>query len=201
MLTTLRCLVSLEARGSWSLFLWVARRRHGVPPGATAVSYAREQNPMMIAFLVAMVVEAVGIDLLVRALGWPGWLRVSILVVDLYAVLFVLMMTAACATRPHVVSGDEVRLRYGALLDVRVPRSVVGAVRRVRNLSEEGLVRVDGDELAVVVSSQTNLVLDLTEPVTVTRPLGKQATVRSIRFFADDPALALDALQATAPAP
>jgi hypothetical protein len=45
------------------------------------------------------------------------------------------------------------------------------------------------------VSSQTNMIIELAAPVTVTRPLGRQARVTTIRFFADDPAAALAGLK------
>jgi hypothetical protein len=107
-------------------------------------------------------------------------------------------MLAASITRPHVVTDQEVRVRYGAFFDLRVPRDRIAAVRRAGNHNESGMVTVAGDQLAVAVSSQTNLVLDLTEPVTVVRPLGRQALVRTVRFFADDPVAAYAALRPAA---
>ncbi len=54
-------------------------------------------------------------------------------------------------------------------------------------------MRVDGDTLVLAIASRTNLVLDLRTPVTITRPLGATCRVRTVRFFADDPATALAA--------
>jgi hypothetical protein len=137
----------------------------------------------------------VGVEIVLRAIGTPEGLRTVVLVADAYTILIVLAVVAACVTRPHVVSADEVRIRYGAFFDLRVPRERIAGVRRVRNFDESGMVRVDGDRLAVAVASQTNLVVELTEPITAVRPLGRRVEVRTVRFFADDPAAALGALR------
>jgi hypothetical protein len=190
-----RRILGFDLKGMVSLALWVARRRHGVPYGATAVSYSRAQTSTMMVFLFAMVVELVGAEILLRAFGAPVGLRTVILVVDAYTVLIVLAVIAACITRPHVVSADEVRIRYGAFFDLRVPREQIAKVRVVRNFNENGTVKVQNDRLAVAVASQTNLILELTEPITAVRPLGRRAEARTIRFFADDPRAAIRVLQ------
>jgi len=69
---------------------------------------------------------------------------------------------------------------------------------------EQGTIRVDGDVLIVSAIAQTNLVVELAEPLRVVRSLGRIAHVRTIRFFADDPKAALTAWstqRATGPAP
>jgi hypothetical protein len=192
-----RRILGFELKGMISLGLWVARRRHGVPPGAIAVSYSRLQTPAMMLFLFAMVVELVAVEILLRAIGAPASLRAAFFVVDAYSIMIVLAVVAACVTRPHVVSADEVRVRYGAFFDLRVPRARIAAVRGVRNTGERGKVQVAGDRLAVAVSCRTNLTLELTEPVTAVRPLGRRCEVRTIRFFADDPDTVLAALRPT----
>ncbi|MEU8150514.1 hypothetical protein [Nonomuraea sp. NPDC048901] len=192
-----RRIVGFDAKGMVSLALWVARRRHGVPHGATALSYSRAQTSTMMIFLFAMVMELIVAEILLRAFGAPVGLRAVFLVVDAYTVLVVLAVIAACVTRPHVVSADEVRIRYGAFFDLRVPRERIAQVRQVRNFNENGTIKVEvkGDRLVVAVASQTNLILDLTEPITAIRPLGRHAEARVIRFFADDPGAAIRALR------
>ncbi|GAA2603119.1 hypothetical protein SMC26_03330 [Actinomadura fulvescens] len=189
-----RRIMGFDAKGTVSLALWLGRRRHGVPPGATAVSYSGAQTSTMMMFLFAMVVELVGAEILLREFGAPPMVRNVVLVVDAYSILAVLAVIAACVTRPHVITDDEVRIRYGAFFDLRVPRRQIAAVRHVRSYNEERLISVEDDRLGISVASQTNLVLELTEPVTAIRPLGAPVTVRTIRIFADTPAVALDAL-------
>jgi hypothetical protein len=96
---------------------------------------------------------------------------------------------AACITRPQVLSDDELRIRYGAFFDLRVPRDRIALMRVARNFNESGMVRIEDGRLSVAVASQTNVVVELDEPVTVVRPLGERGEVRTVRFFADDPGL------------
>ncbi|TDD90787.1 hypothetical protein [Actinomadura rubrisoli] len=190
-----RRIMGFDVQGIISLVLWITRRRHGVPPGATAVSYSRVQTPTMVMFLFAMVVELVVAEVLLRAIGAPVGLRAVILVVDAYTLLVVLAVIAACITRPHVISAGEVRIRYGAFFDLRVPHDQIAEVGYIHNFNESGKFQVDDDRLAVAVSSQTNLIIRLSQPITAVRPLGRRAQARTIRFFADDPKAAVHALQ------
>ncbi|MGP4024595.1 hypothetical protein [Actinomadura sp. 3N407] len=187
-----RRIMGFDLQGMVSLALFVVRRRHGVPPGAVPLSYAGGQLAMQLAFLFAMVLEAAGAELLLRSIDAPSGLHAVILIVDLYSILIVLAVIAACITRPHVLSEDELRIRYGAFFDLRVPRGKIASVRLARNFNESGMVRVEDERLAVAVSSQTNVVVELIEPITVVRPLGGRARVRTIRFFADDPKMVVD---------
>jgi hypothetical protein len=154
----------------------------------------REQTPAFAMLLSAMVIETVAADLLLRHFHAPGAVRAVILGIDVYGILVGLAVMAACATRPHVVGEHELRIRYGAFFDLRIPRELVGPVRLARNYNEPGLVSVEDGTLAAAVSSQTNLIAELTAPVIAVRPLGRRAEVHTVRFFADDPAAALAAL-------
>lgn len=190
-----RRIMEFDLKGMISLVLWAARRRNGVPPGTTVVPYARAQTPMLTVLLFVMVVETVWLELLLRGIGAPVALRAGVLLIDLYSVLFGLQFGAACVTRPHVVSADELRIRYGVFFDLRVPRQRIAAVRLAPNYNESGMVKTYDERLAVAVTAQTNVVVELTEPITVVRPLGRRAEARTIRFFTDAPNTALEALR------
>ncbi|MQY06821.1 hypothetical protein [Actinomadura macrotermitis] len=187
MITKLRRIAGFDLTGMASLALWVARRRHGVPPGATAVPYSGAQTAMTSLFLFAMVVELFAVEILLRAFDAPAGLRAFFLFLDGYTVLAVLAVIASCVTRPHVVSPDGLRIRYGAFLDVRVPRERIASVRKIRRFDENGHVGVTDGRLAVAVASQTNVLIELTRPITIVRPLGARAEVHAIRFYADVP--------------
>jgi hypothetical protein len=126
---------------------------------------------------------------------------VVILGVDIYGILVGLAVIAACVTRPHVVSERVLRIRYGAFFDLRIPREMIRSARLARNYNEQGMVSVTDGRLAAAVSSQTNVIVELAEPVTVVRPLGRRAEASTVRFFADDPAAALAALGSPAAEP
>jgi hypothetical protein len=182
-----------------SVVLWVARRRAGVPAGATAVPYAREQAPMLLVVLFVMALETVGVEVLLRALGVPSWLRVAVLVIDVSGVVLGLGFAAACVTRPHVVTPDELRIRLGAYFDLRVPRDQISSVRLSRAYNENRTIDLADGRLGVAVSAQTNVVVELTGPITVRRPLGGLGRASTIRFFADAPGPVVTALREPAP--
>jgi hypothetical protein len=194
--TPLRRILAFDLKGMWSLVLWITRRRD-VPAGAVAVPYAREYTAPVMMFLFAVVAEAVATDVLLRALDAPRGLRLPLLVVDAYGILIVLAIAASIVTRPHVVAADELRIRWGVFFDLRIPRRAIAAVRVARNDNEHGTVKLDGDRLAVATASRTNVVVELTGPVAVVRPLGRRGVARTVRFFADRPDAAIAALTAT----
>jgi membrane protein YdbS with pleckstrin-like domain len=190
--------LGFELKGLAAIGLWVLRRRHGVPSGATAVTYSKEQTFTLSLMLFGMAVETVVVDVLLVAVGVPAWVRFPVLALDVYGLLFGIMMATGCVTRPHVITSDEVRIRYGVYFDARVPRDRIAAVRTHRNDNESSMVSVKDGHLRVAVASRTNVTIELTEPVTVLRPLGSPAEVTTISFFADSPETAATALRSGA---
>ncbi|MEV7496125.1 hypothetical protein AB0O08_35755 [Streptomyces anulatus] len=192
-----RRLLVHEFRALHSLGLWVLRRRHRIPEGARPFSYTEPQTGIMWTFVFVSVVETVVLALVIP---WP-LVHAILLVVDVYGIVIVLALQAACVTRPHLVEADgSLRLRYGALFDLRVPAAVIAAARVDRRFPGGGLVRVDGDgTLDLAVGSQTTVTVELTEPVEFVRPLGRRGSARTLRFNADDPRAAVAALVKPAP--
>ncbi|MFE5715923.1 hypothetical protein ACFQ7J_34515 [Streptomyces sp. NPDC056501] len=189
-------LVGHELRLMSSLARWVARRPHGVG-GATGVfPHARDQAALIYGFAFVCLVETVGMSYLLA--DWPA-VHAVVLVLDVYTVLFVLGLHAASVTRPHVLTGDVLRLRQAAHVDVSVPLDRIASVRRESLFSHE---KTEG-ELNLAVGSQTSLTIELTEPVDAPRLLGAPRPVRIVRVHADDPKALADALTRarTAPSP
>ncbi|MCB5182761.1 hypothetical protein [Streptomyces antimicrobicus] len=189
-----RRLVVHELRALVSLGLWVVRRRHGVREGDLAAAYTGPQTAMMYGMLFVSVVETVALSVLIP---WPAVHRV-VLVLDVYGVLLLLALHAACVTRPHVLAPDgTLRIRYGALFDLRVPPDAVATARVDRRYPEGRLVAFDADgTLDVVVGGQTTVTLVLARPLGFARPLGATGEARVIRFHADDPRTLVRALRA-----
>ncbi|SCK14647.1 hypothetical protein H181DRAFT_00961 [Streptomyces sp. WMMB 714] len=190
-----RRILSFELKGIGALLLWAARRRNGVPPGTVAVPYAKEQFSTLLAFAFVMAVEAAGVEVLLLELDAPAGLRAVFLLLDGYSLLAVLALLAARVTRPHVVSAHELRVRSGVFVDLRIPRALISSVRTSRKYDERGMASVEDGRCAVPVASQTNVTVELTEPVTVERPLGRRARATTVRFFADAPTAAVEALR------
>ncbi|GAA3018704.1 hypothetical protein GCM10017559_48460 [Streptosporangium longisporum] len=190
-----RRIVGFELKGAVSLVLWAARRRDGVPPGAVAVPYSGGQSWTLLLLVFAMAVETAVVDLVLLSTGVPTAPRLAVLVIDLSGIVYALAFAAACVTRPHVVTPAELRLRYGAYLDLRVPRVLISSVRVSPCYNESGMVTVQDGRLGLAVGSQTNVVVELSEPVTVVRPLGGLAEATVIRLFTDTPGVLVSALR------
>ena len=190
-----RKLVLHEFNLGTSLLRWVTRRRpYGVRPGDVAVSYASGQAALMYGFLFVSIVETV---VLAYLIPWKLLHSVT-LVVDLWGVYFVLALHASCVVRPHVIGVDgTLRLRYGALLDVRIPAGRIASVRLERRYAGSKKGTIDADGVAdLAVASETTVTVELTEPVGYVRVLGKPAQARTFRLYANDPTAAVAALRA-----
>ncbi|MGW5638382.1 hypothetical protein [Streptomyces sp. NPDC003832] len=188
-----RRLILHELRALVSLARWVRRRKHGVRPGDHAAAYTGPQTAMLYGLLFVMVVETTALAFLIP---WPA-VHLLVLILDLYGVVLVLALHAACVTRPHVVRPDgTLRIRYGALFDLAVPPDAVASVRVDRRYPEGSLVTVSGDGvLDLIVGSQTSVTLKLNRPLPFTRPLGATEEAHTIRFHADDPRALVSALR------
>ncbi|MEV7520671.1 hypothetical protein [Streptomyces sp. NPDC091371] len=187
-----RRLLAHELRATASLGWWALRRKQGVRAGDLAAPYTGPQTAMMYGMLFVSVVETVALAFLIP---WPAVHRV-VLVLDVYGILIVLALHAACVTRPHVVRADgSLRIRYGALFDLVVPPDAVASVRVDRRYPEGRLVTLSEDGvLDLIVGSQTTVTLELARPLPFTRPLGARGEARVVRFHADDPRALVGAL-------
>ncbi|WP_425834545.1 hypothetical protein [Streptomyces fractus] len=177
-----RRILGHELRVFASLGRWVARRRHGVPAGASAFPYARGQAVMMYGLTFVCVVESFGMWALLR--NWPT-LHHIVLFLDVYTVLMMLGLHAASVTRPHVVTADALRVRRAAHVDLRIPLERIASVRRENKYTHtprEGELNLD-------VGSQTSITLELADPVRHFTFLGHPKDVHLVRLHAEDPDL------------
>jgi hypothetical protein len=172
------------------------RPPHGVGPGDLAVRYTAGQAYTIYGFLFVSVVETVALALVIP---WPV-VHTLFLVIDVWGCYFVIALHASCVVRPHVVAADgSLRLRYGVLLEIRVPAELIVHARLERRLTSGGRLAQlhDDGSLDLSVGGQTTITVELCEPVAFVRPLGKKAEARVLRFCADDPAPAVTALTAS----
>ncbi|MFF3738678.1 hypothetical protein [Streptomyces sp. NPDC002566] len=175
-------LVRHELRLLVSLWLWAARRVHGVGDGR-AFGYARGQGAVTAGLAFVCGVETVAMSLLLRT--WPT-VHTVVLVLDLYTVFVVIGLYAAWRVRPHVLHGDRLRVRHAGHVDLTVPLERIAAVRHESRTTHEPA----GDssrELNLPVGSMTSVTLELTEPVSHVGFFGRRREVSVVRLHADDP--------------
>jgi hypothetical protein len=180
-----------EGRNFASVWLYLRRRRDGLGGDAVAVPYAGADKSMLFVFLGLFVAET--------ALLWLAdfglVVDLVLLVLGIYSALLVFGLHASSVTRPHVVSPTEVRIRAGARLDVRIPRDNVVSLRHLREAHPPGETKTfQGNALLCFTGAyETNLVVELASPITVTTMFGNHRTVEVVKCHADDPAAAVRA--------
>ena len=192
----LRKAVAFEI-GTWrSLWRWV-RRRPDVPAGADAFPYASAVTPVLWTFIVLSAVEIPLVDWL---LPWRS-LRIALLVVGVYGLLWMLGLLASMKVYPHSVGDDGLRVRSGFTVDVRVPWEEIVAVR-ARRRSVEGsrtvVVEESGERRAVSVTVMSSTQVDVELRTPLVLPLARTSgrPVTELRLAADDPAALVRRLRA-----
>ena len=172
-----------------SLARWITRRPD-VPADATPVGYAQLVGPMLWLWIFGSATEAVVVEILLRQTdaGWATAIRLPLLVLGVWGVLWMLGLMASYRVRPHLLSQDRLVVRNGARTWVEVPLSAVASLRSAEH-ELPGVIRavhhVDG-LLLVGVSSRTNLELVLEGPTALRSSTGEVVAER-VGLWVDDP--------------
>ncbi|RYC11067.1 hypothetical protein [Nocardioides zhouii] len=181
--------LTLEVTLYLALGRWVTRRPD-VPAGATPIGYSRLVAPMLWLWIFGSATEVVVLDVLLSR--WWTPLRVPLLVVGIWGLVWMLGMMAAYRTRPHLLGSDGFQVRDGihARVDVRLDRiaSVRSVDHELPGLLKSVHVEGEGDNaiLLIGVGSRTNLELVLTGPTTLQTPHGP-TTVTRVGLWVDEP--------------
>lgn len=184
-LTLLRPAVS-EVRYYYSLVLALAGKRQ-VPTGAAFFGYTKGVMAVPVAIVTVSLVELVAVHLLVP---WQ-WLRIVLLISSIWGVLFVAGLFAARIVNPHLVSHDDLTLRWGLQTVLSTPLSnVVSAGRHANHAATQP--DVGGNRLILTQFQGTNVMLRFAEPVVADAPVPKKhrpvdVRVTEVQLFVDDP--------------
>ncbi|NIH84580.1 hypothetical protein [Amycolatopsis granulosa] len=171
------------------------RGRKALDDDAVALPYSAAQRSFLVVFAVVTVVEG----LLFALVRFGPAVHVVLAVLEVYSLLLVVGLLCSATVYPHSASPREVRVRHGAHLDVPVPVTAIAAVRaRSEDHSGKRALTLQDGTFTVAQSWQTNVVLELRHPVTVTRPLGRTGEARVIKFYATDPRAAVAAIEEVA---
>jgi len=182
----IRWLVRLEI-GIWrSLFLWLTRRVPGDGTGVRTFSYARQLVPILTVIVFVSLLELVVVHLL---LPWAT-VRIVLLVVSVWGLLWMLGFLASMKVFPHLIDDAGLRIRYGTTTDIRVPWEAVASVgARRRSVATGKTVDLErGDEgtvANVAVMKQTRVDVVLHGPTAIELPAGTEE-LTGVRFYADD---------------
>jgi hypothetical protein len=172
-----------------SLVRWLARRPD-VPRGAAPIGYAQLVAPMLWLWIFGSATEVVVVEVVLQGLeaGWAEAVRLPLLIVGVWGVLWMFGMLAAYRVRPHLLTENSLVIRSGARTRVDLP---LGAVRSVRSVEHDlpGVVRSlhrQGEVVLVGVGSRTNLELVLVGPTRLMTSKG-EVTVERVGLWVDDP--------------
>lgn len=169
-----------------ALWRWIARRP-AVPPSATPIPYSRIVAPVMWLFIWGSAIEVVAVDLVVHHFGWTT-VRIPLLAVGIWSVMWMVGMLAAMRTRPHVLTATDLRLRAGLRGELDLPLAAVDrvATREAELSSTMRSYEITDDTLLVGVSGRTNVQLTLCGPTILLTPKGA-VQVERVGLWADDP--------------
>ncbi|MDN5684531.1 hypothetical protein [Corynebacterium glyciniphilum] len=182
-----------ELRYCHSLVLAVAGKRR-VSAGAASFGYTKGVMAVPAAIVMVSLVELVVVHLLVP---WQ-WLRIVLLIFSIWGVLFVAGFFAARIVNPHLVSHDDLTLRWGLQTVLATPLSnVVSASRHANHAATQP--DVEGNRLILTQFQSTNVVLRFAQPVATDAPVSKKhrpvdVRVTEVQLFVDDPEAFLHAV-------
>lgn len=182
---------------------WLVRRPE-VPAGTEPIGYSRLVAPMLWLWIFGSAVEVVVLDVVLSR--WWTPLRIPLLVVGVWGLVWMLGMLAAYRVRPHLLGEETLQVRDGIHARVDVPLDRIASVRTVdhelpgllRSVHVEG--EGDGATLLVGVGSRTNLELVLTWPTTLQTPHGP-STVARVGLWVDEPREVAEVLRRRRSAP
>ena len=186
------------ALGRWVL------RRPDVPAGTTPIGYSRLMAPMLWLWIFGSATEVVVLDLVLSR--WWTPLRIPLLVVGVWGLVWMLGLMAAYRTGPHLLGRTSLQVRDGMHARVEVPLALVAQVRptdhELPGLLRSVHVRGEDEEaiLLVGVSSRTNLELVLAGPTELPTPSGP-VTVSRVGLWVDEPREVEQSLRRSTPAP
>lgn len=164
-----------ELRAFWSLWLLVLKGPQ-VPLGAKAFGYTRGTLGIPVAMIIVSVVELAVAHLLVP---WR-WLQLLLLVLTIWAVLFMLRIFAARAVHPQVITGEDLHLRWGDRLVLTSPLSNVISAAVVADHSPTRPA-VTGERLLLTQFHGTNVRIRFADPVAADPPVSAKQTPAGLR--------------------
>jgi hypothetical protein len=172
---------------------WKARDAQGF-------HYHSQSLAVLVVFIVLSAVEIVVIDLIVHP--WL-WLRVPLLIIGIWGLVWMIGLLSAHFMRPHTVGTEGIRVRDGLDLDAHVTWDDVYSVGLKNRNYEPKTPRVIDDQggrsLVMHITDHTNIEIILERPTTIAlpglAPKGGEQAIDRIYLWADDPRAFLDAVR------
>ena len=167
-------------------------RRASQDEGTTTL---RSSGPALSLSTVLLVFTVPGSVVCLLFVGGPSWLPWVLFGVLLYFAVYALGLRALYSTTVHSVDRQELRLRHGATVDLRFPLSRVSSVHGSEEAHRGRAVHVVDDSLTISLFGRTNVVVEFGAPAAVEFFDRAEQDVTCVRFFADEPEVAVAAIE------
>lgn len=162
-------LILIEVRHWAALGRWLTGRHDGQEP--MAFGYHQGMRPLIWVIVALVAVEGAVVELvLLIALPHTPWPWIS-LALHVYSLILVIGLLAAMITRPHLLVGEELRLRDGVFAEIVIPVAAIRGARATHhsNMGRSGF-KVDHEhQTATLAHSDATVAvsLDTALPITV----------------------------------
>ncbi|GAB3617748.1 hypothetical protein GCM10027416_23050 [Okibacterium endophyticum] len=159
---------------------------------AKGFHYHSQSLTVLVIFIVLSAVEIVVIDLIVHQ--WL-WLRIPLLIIGTWGLVWMTGLLCAHFMRPHTVGTEGIRVRDGLDMDVHVTWDDVYSVG-LKNRSHEPqtpsvIDDQEGRSLVVDITDQTNIEVVLERSTAITLPglppKGGEQVIDRIYLWTDEP--------------
>lgn len=186
--------VVAEFRTFGSLVLAVRGKRK-VPPEAAWFGYTKGTMTFPAVMIVLSLVELVIVHMLVP---W-AWLRLVMLVLTVWGVLFILGYFASRIVYPHFITDEVLHLRWGLQAVLTTPLTNVATVAPHVNHAHTQ-PGIDGDRLILTQFQSTNVLIRFTDPVAASAPVSRKHLpadfhATEVQLYVDNPDALLRALR------
>ena len=181
-------LIVSEVRLFYCLIRWALRK---TKLGEGEFSYHKRSTLDMFVLLIVLVspVEVLVIEVLLQAFLPLLWLRILVLVLEVYAVFWVLGFYASRIVLPHRLKESGLCFHHGIFATGFVPYNEIQRVQLNRRKAPDwgdGL-QTDEDEAYLAISGNTNVTLELRSPHPLHGFLRPTGPVNTVHLAVDEP--------------
>ena len=169
--------------------LYFAFRRTRAAESGEMFDNHRPAQSLLLGLGVVTVMEAVPLHFLLQA--WKPVVAWVVLGLTLYSLCWIAGASRALGARPHILSADTLLVRVGLFYTVVIERDAI--VRAA-------LYEAAADTVSLKFIDTPNIQLELSAPVRVYGPFGRQKTATRLAFFVEQPDALLSALRRGEPA-
>lgn len=183
----LAALVAREVVLLWEGLRWAARGFRPLPVSGFGYLEQSFIAVLPIAAPILCMAEEIVLGVLLRHQGL--WIRLSVVGLEIWAILYVFGIYATCQARPHQVTSQSVRLEQGIFGRCEFDPALV-----VEASPEPELARKDPGAVRLTLKGSPAVKIQLSQPVTVKRILRGEQKFHTLVVSADDPSALCRAL-------